>query len=80
MEDNMKVGDRFRLLATSANRQMNYTIMAKDIVNKSDGKIKKGYFCIDEDNNSRFFSYPQFHMLKSHDVIEIITKDGIELE
>lgn len=75
----MIVNDRFRLVATSKNKQMNYVIVAKDIKDISKDKIKKGYFCEDEDGGSRFFSYPQFHMLKSQGIIELISKDGIEI-
>ncbi len=72
----MIVGDRFRLIANKdISKRMNFEIIKKGV----EVKEKKGYLCADEDNHMRFFSYSQFHMLKTNGTIELITKDGVEL-
>lgn len=68
--------DRFRVVAKDSNKQKNYTIIKKGYVQEG----KKGYMCLDEDNQFKFYSYPQFHVLSSNGTIEIITKDGMSLE
>jgi hypothetical protein len=70
-------GDRFRMIAKDTKKQMNYEIIKKGVTNFETNR--KGYMTKDEDGNPRFFSYAQFHMLASHDTIELITKDGKEV-
>jgi hypothetical protein len=64
----LNVGDKFIVISKFGDDK-EYLIVAKGIINRS--SAKKGYFCIDKNKQPKFYSYTQFHVLKSQDVIRV---------